>query len=209
MWRLAIWVSPSPPENLFLYPILHKLLRLKREIYRPGLLACSCLTVSFCLPELVNKASGLGRAPGCNTEKEVASQVPMSCVGCAAASLTAGFCFLVVILEVWFIFQTTAVQLWRSTVGSYEVENASKKEMKKLEEQVENGADKGDLLLCVRAFWGTGSLLTVVNIQGKKALFSVMVGACLFSVFQSLLWVRQPEGRPNPSFNRDCAQPPV
>lgn len=105
---LAFCCLVPPPENLFLYSILHKLLRLQileRQIYRPDLLVWSWLTMNFCLPELVNKASGLGRAPGCNMKKEAASRVLMIYTGCTAASLTAGFCFLVVSLGV---FETTA-----------------------------------------------------------------------------------------------------
>lgn len=57
--------------------------------------------MDFCLPDLVNKASGLRRALGCNIKKEAASHVPMIHTGCAVASLTAGFLFLVESLGVF------------------------------------------------------------------------------------------------------------
>lgn len=56
----------------------------------------------------------------------------------------------------------------------------------------------------------------MVRGKSEKALFSVMVGACLSSVFQSLgafakggLWVRQPGVRQELSFSRDYEEPPM
>lgn len=50
-------------------------------------------------------------------------------------------------------------------MGSSDVENASWKEMQKLGGRLRIGLmGKGDLLLCIRAFWGTDSLLRAVNV---------------------------------------------
>lgn len=83
-------------QNLFLYSILHKLLRLKileRKVYRSACLQLADHTLLFAGTGRRVRILAWGGIQG-RTRKETASQVLRAPL--AAALLTAGFCFLVV-----------------------------------------------------------------------------------------------------------------